>query len=236
MLKSAKKYKQMDEDFENLIPVINLQLSQGLTELRVRTAATTDDGGFTENRIERIKVQKPNEICVARPYIRSKPVYDVISLAVEDVKMAKNTANNCWQVFDQPFRKVLIYGKLEVHNISEFSDKRVYKFLVDDGTGSVVAFLKVTKKEEQRGLLESSFKHLIELHFQHFSIEPDGKAHDGEKQVEAATRSRHQHSWTFSTSRLARKSQAPKKHRTASKRGLKKHSSSTQKLRARTGE
>lgn len=141
----------MDEDFENFIPVINLHLSQGQTELRVRTAATNEDG-FTENRIERVKVNKP-EVCVTRPFYRFKPVSDVISLAVEDVKVAKPLANNCWQIFDLPFRKVLIYGKIEVHNIAEFSDKKIYKFQVDDGTGNITAFLKVTKKDEVKGEL-----------------------------------------------------------------------------------
>lgn len=140
-----------NKDFENFIPVINLQLSQGLTELRVRTAATTEDG-FTENRIERVKVNKP-EVCVARPFYRFKPISDVLSLSVEDVKMAKPLANYCWQVFDQPFRKVLVYGKLEVHNITELLDKKVYKFQVDDGTGNLTAFLQVIKRDQLKGIL-----------------------------------------------------------------------------------
>lgn len=146
----------MNEDFESHIPLMTLQLSQGLTELRVKTVATTEDG-FTENRIERVKVQKPED-SVARPFYRFKPVSDVISLCVKDVKMAQPISNNCWKVFNHPFRKVAVYGKIEVHNLLEFKEKTVYKFQIDDGTGSVPGFLNITRKNELEGMLNKLLK------------------------------------------------------------------------------
>ena len=143
----------IEEDFECQIPVHDLVYSQGSSELRVKVKTTTENG-FISTKIDRLKIQNSinnKNICIARPFnCRGKQIADTISLSIEDVKLA-TCLDNCWQAFDCPFRKVLIYGKVDVLNLYTKDSNTHYKFLVDDGTGSIVATFKVTQEAKAAG-------------------------------------------------------------------------------------
>lgn len=143
------------EDIEEEIPVHNLQLSQGLTELRVKVV-TKNDEGFTETKIiDRLKIIREDPerrpVCVTRPFNRFRPVSNTICLSVEDVKEAKSLPDNCWQTYDCLFRRVLVYGKVVVLNQFTRDNKHCYKFSVDDGSETIIGTMNVTKEAERAG-------------------------------------------------------------------------------------
>jgi hypothetical protein len=144
------------EDLENDIPVNNIQLSQGLSTINVKVVKNNADG-FVETTIERVKLQNDKQICVARPFYRSRPISNTISLSIEDVKLATQMENRCWEMYDVCFRKVLVYGKVDVLNHFTRSDMRTtYKFLIDDGTGTIIASLNISKDAKNAGKILSS--------------------------------------------------------------------------------
>lgn len=149
------------EDLEDEIPVNNLQLSQGLTELRVKVVKTNDDG-FTETKIERLKIHREElekQVCVTRPLNRPfRPISNIVCLSIEDVKEATVSQQNCWQAYDCLFRRVLVYGKVVVLNKFTRDSRTCYKFSIDDGSEAIVGTLNVTKEAERAGELISGLQ------------------------------------------------------------------------------
>lgn len=143
-------------DIENEIPFSNLRLSQGFSELRVKTTQKTKEG-FTETTTERLSVQKnesdqQKKICITRPFNRSRPITNTICLSVEDVKLAKYVdSNECWEVYRSLFRRVLVYGKVVVLNQFSKDDKTCFKFSIDDGSDVVIATMNISKEAKQAG-------------------------------------------------------------------------------------
>lgn len=142
------------EDLENEIPVNNIRLSHGSTELRVRILKKNEEG-YTETRIERHKAQQEakKQICITRPFNRFQPVSNTICLSVEDVKEAASLPNKCWRVYDCIFRRVLVYGKVVVLNQFSRDDKTCFKFSVDDGSQIIIATMNITKEAKRAGEL-----------------------------------------------------------------------------------
>jgi hypothetical protein len=139
------------EDIENEIPVNNIQLSQGLSTLQVKVFKQNEQG-YQETQIERVKLQNDRQIFIARPFPRGRQVSSTISLAIQDVKVATPQEDNSWQIYDVFFRRVLVYGKVDVLNHFSRNDKRTtYKFLVDDGSESIIATLNVSKDTKNKG-------------------------------------------------------------------------------------
>lgn len=144
------------EDIENEIPVNNLQLSQGLTEVNVKRIQKNREG-FTETRIERLKVQKHldeqhRKICIARPFNRARAISNTICLSVQDVKLAKKVdSSDCWEVYSSSFRRVLVYGKIIVLNQFSKDGKSCFKFSIDDGTDRVLATMNISKETKRSG-------------------------------------------------------------------------------------
>lgn len=137
----------LDEDFENEIPVVNLQFSQGSSELRIKTVK--HNNGYRETNIERLKVHPPvKQICVTRPLTR-RPVANTVCLSIEDVKRAV-AVEDFWEVGGHlRFRRVYVYGKVDVLNQFTKDHKTVFKFSIDDGTAEILATLSVTKEAKQ---------------------------------------------------------------------------------------
>lgn len=143
------------EDIENDIPVNNIQLSQGHSSVNVKVVKTSVEG-FTETKIERVRLQSDKFIAIARPFCSSRPISNTISLSIEDVKGAMQLANS-WRVYDVCFRKVLVYGKVDVLNYFSRNDKITkYRFLVDDGSGTIIATLNITKESVNAGRFVTS--------------------------------------------------------------------------------
>lgn len=146
------------DDIEEEIPYSNLQLSQGLTELRVKTTTKTTDG-FIETRIERLKIiqqldsadqQQTKNICISRPF--KKSITNTICLSVEDVKLASYVdKNDCWNVFNSLFRRVFVYGKIVLINQYSKSDKTCLKFSLDDSSDIVIATMNISKESRRLG-------------------------------------------------------------------------------------
>lgn len=134
-------------DFEDDITVNNLQLHHTSLELRVKVVKPKDEG-FTETKIERLKIQQhqdQRQICIARPFYRSRPIANTICLSIEDLKVATKN-NDCWQVYDCLFRRVLIYGRTDVLNEYSRDRKTCYKFLIDDGSESIIGTMNISKE------------------------------------------------------------------------------------------
>lgn len=147
------------EDFENDIPVINLHLSQGSSELRVKRVKKNEDG-FTETSIEHLKVQQQHErqVCITRPFNRCQPVANTICLSVQDVKRATSLPDNSWRVYNSIFRRVLVYGKLVVLNQFSRDNRTCYKFSIDDGSEIIIATMNISKEAKQAGKLPEILK------------------------------------------------------------------------------
>lgn len=137
-------------DFENDIPVNNLQLHRTLSELSVKVVKAGNGKGFAETKIERLKLQKKEDetqrqISIARACFRPRPIANTICLSVEDLKLATK-CQDCWRVYDCWFRRVLIYGKTDVLNQYSKDRSTCYKFLTDDGSERIVATMKLSKE------------------------------------------------------------------------------------------
>ena len=141
-------------DLEEDIPVNNIQLTQGLSELKVKVLKKNKDG-YTETKIERLKVQQDpaKQVCVTRPFNRFKPISNTICLSVEDVKEVTSLPDFCWKIYDCIFRRVLVYGKVVVLNQFSRDNKTCFKFSVDDGSDIIIATMNITKEEKQAGEL-----------------------------------------------------------------------------------
>lgn len=146
------------EDLEDEIPTNNLQLSQGLSELRVKVVKRGNDG-FVETNIQRLKVQRTQEQGTSNGFIRKpyRPIANTISLSVEDVKLATPADNGCWKAFNYVFRRVLVYGKVDVLNIYSRDNRTCYKFLIDDGSENIIGTMKVTREAKTAGESRSRF-------------------------------------------------------------------------------
>lgn len=138
------------EDIENEIPVNNIQLSQGLSTLQVKVVKNSEEG-YKETQIERVKLQNDRQIFIARPFCRGREISNTISLSIEDVSTAVSQEDNSWQVYDVYFRRVLVYGKVDVLNHFSRNDRTTYKFFVDDGSGSIIATLNISKETKNAG-------------------------------------------------------------------------------------
>ncbi|CRL00293.1 CLUMA_CG013566, isoform A [Clunio marinus] len=136
-------------DIEDQIQLNNLYFSQKSSEVRVKVV-TKDSHGRTETNVERLKVQKRNvkQICITSPY-ESQPIANTISLSIDDVKRANYKESKCWSVFNIKFRRVLVYGKVVVLNISSRNGKTMYRFSIDDGSEEIIGTMTVTKEAKQ---------------------------------------------------------------------------------------
>lgn len=146
------------EDLENEIPVHNLRINANETELSVKVVRKNSDGSI-ETKIDRLKLQSEEQekrVGIARPFNRFKPISNTISLSIVDVKRARQQTSpeNCWQVHDSLFRRILVYGKIVVLNQYSRDSKICYKFSVDDGSESIIGTMNVTKAAANAGGLK----------------------------------------------------------------------------------
>lgn len=137
-------------DFENDITVHNLQIHDASSELRVKVIRAKGEG-YTETEIERLKIQNDEkqlrQVGIARPFYRSRPITNTICLSIEDLKLVTEK-QDCWHIniYDCSFRRVLVYGKTDVLNQYSRDNKTCFKFLIDDGSESIIGNMSVSKK------------------------------------------------------------------------------------------
>jgi hypothetical protein len=85
-----------------------------------------------------------------------RSINDTISIAICNLLKSKKH-ENCWQVFNIFYRRVMIYGKLQVLHQYEKSEKTYYKLEIDDGTEKILGFFKVNNDEGKKGKKKIKF-------------------------------------------------------------------------------
>lgn len=146
-------------DFESAIPETHVKKPSTSSVVYVKTIARRSRG-FVSTKLEKIAIEERKTTFV-RPvhviYKKAPRICDTISLAIEDLLNSEKFSDH-WKVFNTHFRCVLIYGRIIVLNQFTGNERNYYKFKIDDGTGSIIGIMGISKEAQKDA--EGFKKHL----------------------------------------------------------------------------